>query len=82
VHVKTLQRRRSPRIPWGFGSESSGGTTSRRTCATKNKIQEFIEEKEDKDRELLDLIQTSRQHEDRPFGRTRGSDWAPLGEAR
>jgi hypothetical protein len=24
VHVKTLQRRRSPRIPWGFGSESSG----------------------------------------------------------
>jgi hypothetical protein len=50
VHVKTLQRRRSPRIPWGFGSESSGGTTSRRTRATKLKIQEFTEEKEDKGR--------------------------------
>ena len=48
VHAKTLQRLRSPRIPWGFGSESSGGTTSRRTRAAKLKIQEFAEEKEDK----------------------------------
>jgi hypothetical protein len=48
VHVKTLQRRRSPRIPWGFGSESSGGTTSRSTYAAKLKIQEFAEEKEDR----------------------------------
>jgi hypothetical protein len=36
----------------GFGSESSKGTTSRRTCATKFKIQEFAEEKEDKGRGL------------------------------
>jgi hypothetical protein len=50
VHVKTLQRRRSPRIPWGFGSESLGGTTSRRMRATKLKIQEFTEEKEYKGR--------------------------------
>jgi hypothetical protein len=27
VCIKTLQRHKSPRIPWGFGSESSGGTT-------------------------------------------------------
>jgi hypothetical protein len=27
VCVKTLQRHRSPRIPWGFGSKISGGTT-------------------------------------------------------
>ena len=64
MHVKTLQRRRSPRIPWGFGSENSGGTTSRRTRAAKLKIQEFAEEKEDRDRQLLDLIQKSRQPSD------------------
>jgi hypothetical protein len=56
VHVKTLQRRKSPRIPWGFRSESSGGTTSRRMCTTKLKIQEFAEEKEDRDREAFLII--------------------------
>ena len=60
----------------------AGGTTLRRTRATNLKIQEFAEEKEDKDRESLDFIQTSRHNRDRPFGRTRGSDRAPLGEAR
>jgi hypothetical protein len=57
VLVKTLQRRRSPRIPWGFRRESSGGTTSRSTRATKLKIQEFVEDKEDRDPQPLDLIQ-------------------------
>jgi hypothetical protein len=32
----------------GFGSEISGGIVSRRTRATKLKIQEFAKEKEDK----------------------------------
>jgi hypothetical protein len=49
VHVKNLQRRKSPRIPWGFGSESLGGTASRSTRAAKLKIQEFLVEKEDRD---------------------------------
>jgi hypothetical protein len=31
--VKTLQRHRSPRIPWGFGSENSEETTLLRTQA-------------------------------------------------
>jgi hypothetical protein len=65
VHVKTLQRHRSPRIPWGFGSESSGGTASRSTRAAKLKIQEFAEEKEDGDPQPLDPIQNSRQNEGR-----------------
>jgi hypothetical protein len=65
VHVKNLQRHRSPRIPWGFGSESSGGTSSRSTRAAKLKIQEFTEEKEDRDPQPLDLIQKSRQPSDR-----------------
>jgi hypothetical protein len=32
-----------------FGRESSGGTTLRKTRATKLKIQEFAEEREDRD---------------------------------
>ena len=78
MHVKTLQRHRSPRIPWGFGSESSEGTGSRRTRVAKLKIQEFAEEKEDKDRELLDLIQKSHQSSDRT-GAARG---LPSGKAK
>jgi hypothetical protein len=71
VHVKTLQRR-------GFGSESSGGTTSRSTRATKLKIQEFAEEKEDRDPQPLDLIQKSRQPSDQT-GAARG---LPSGKAK
>jgi hypothetical protein len=78
VYVKTLQRRRSPRIPWGFGSESSGGTASRSTRAAKLKIQEFAEEKEDRDPQSLDLIQKSRQPSDRT-GAARG---LPSGKAK
>ena len=69
--MKTLQRRRSTRIPWGFESESSGGKTSRRTRATKLKIQELTEDKEDRDRQPLDLIQKSCQPSDRT-GAARG----------
>jgi hypothetical protein len=78
VYVKTLQRHRSPRIPWGFGSESSGGTTSRSTRATKLKIQEFAEERKDKDPQSLDLIQKSHQLLDRT-GAARG---LPSGKAK
>jgi hypothetical protein len=39
-----------------IGSESSGGTTSRRTRAAKLIIQEFAEEKEDRDREAFLII--------------------------
>jgi hypothetical protein len=62
----------------GFGSESSGGTTSRSTRAAKLKIQEFTEEKEDRDPQPLDLIQKSRQPSDRT-GAARG---LPSGKAK
>jgi hypothetical protein len=46
---------------------SSGGTTLKKTRATKAKlkIQEFEEEKEDKDPQPQDLIQISRKNEGR-----------------
>jgi hypothetical protein len=78
VHVKTLQRCRSPRIPWGFRSEISGGTTSRRTHEAKLNIQEFAEEKEDRDPQPLDLIQKSHQPSDQT-GAARG---LPSGKAK
>ena len=78
MHVKTLQRCRSPRIPWGFGSESSGGTSSRSTRVAKLKIQEFAEEKEDRDPQPLDLIQKSLQLSDQT-GVSRG---LPSGKAK
>ena len=37
------------KIPWGFGCEISGGTKLRKIRATKLKIHEFAEEKEDRD---------------------------------
>ena len=49
----------------GFESEILGGTVSRSTHATKLKIQEFAEEKEDKDPQSLDLIQKSCPPSDR-----------------
>ena len=36
-------------IHWGFGHESSGGIALRKMRAAKLKIQEFAEEKEDRD---------------------------------
>ena len=47
----------------GFEHESSGGTMLRKMRAEKLKIQEFAEEKEDKDPQPLDPIQNYRQHE-------------------
>ena len=78
MHVKTLQRHRSPIILWGFRSERSGGIASRITRAAKIKIQEFTEEKEDRDPQPLDLIQKSRQPSDR-IGAARG---LPSGKAK
>jgi hypothetical protein len=51
---------------------------SRSTRATKLKIQEFAEDKEDRDPQLLDLIQKSRQLSDRT-GVARG---LPSGQAK
>ena len=78
MHVKTLQRHRSPRILWGFESESSGGIVSRSTHTKNLKIQEFTEEKEDIDPQSLDLIQKSLQLSDRT-GVARG---LPSGKAK
>jgi hypothetical protein len=50
VCVKTLQRRRSQRIPWGFKEKSSGGIASWRT-QVRLKVEELAE-KEDKGRGL------------------------------
>jgi hypothetical protein len=55
VCMKTLQRRRSQRILQGFESESSGGTTSRRTRRRELKVKELAEKKEDKGRGLWEL---------------------------
>jgi hypothetical protein len=71
ISTTYISNPRSPRIPWGFGSERSGGTALRSTRVAKLKIQEFIEEKEDKDPQPLDLIQKSRQLLDRT-GAARG----------
>jgi hypothetical protein len=53
------------KIPWGFRRESSGGTAVKKTRAAKAKlkIQEFAEEKEDRDSQPQDLIQISRKNE-------------------
>jgi hypothetical protein len=44
------------KIPCGFGRESSGETTLRKTHGARLKQSEFIEEKEDRDPQPLDLI--------------------------
>jgi hypothetical protein len=51
VCIKTLQRRRSPRIPWGFGSEISGGTVLSRVQA-RIQICEALREREKRLRPL------------------------------
>jgi hypothetical protein len=60
-------RIRRIKIPWGFRRESSGGTALKKTRAAKAKlkIQEFAEEKEDRDPQPQDLIQISRKNEGR-----------------
>jgi hypothetical protein len=66
------------KIPWGFGRESSGETTLRKTRAARLKLSEFAEEKEDRDPQPLDLIQKSRQ----PSDRTRAARDLPSGNAK
>jgi hypothetical protein len=60
-------RIRRIKIPWGFRRESSGGTALKKTRAAKAKlkVQEFAEEKEDRDPQPQDLIQISRKNEGR-----------------
>ena len=62
-------RIRRIKIPWGFRRESSGGTALKQTRAAKAKlkVQEFAEEKEDRDPQPQDLIQISRKNEGHQF---------------
>ena len=65
-------RIRRIKIPWGFRRESSGGTALKKTrvAKAKLKIQEFAEEKEDRDPQPLDLIQKTRKNEGRQICRS------------